>query len=321
MSDNDDSASNDTIPLMHISESDDSEPQSDSGWGDETWLPKVKIKPKDPREFYVSVVPYMKTTYDGHEEIHHTIAQAQQLETALKYFLHLRLHLRASTEILDRYTEAVFSQPMFESETPLEGDDARVKADQILFMHHHTAVSETLAEMFTHVLLYEKDFGVPCNSNFRHARNSFCHSMLTPGGREKWAGELEGLRKVHERLLRQVEGTIPLFEKQLADETVWEEPERSEEVVLLSWGDEGAPGSEDAANIDDEQGIEQEEEDYWEQEEAGSDDACLDYQYGFRETGHTRRWSYSHVESVEKGYIPRPYVDFLQSEEYDYLRR
>jgi hypothetical protein len=300
---------------MRISETDDSQPQSDSGWGDETWLPEIKIKPKDSRELYVSSVPYIKITYDGNEEIHHIIAQAHQVETALKYFRHLCLHLRASTEILNRYTEAVFSQPMFESETPLEGNDARLRVDQILFMHHHTAVSETLTEMFRYVLLYGGDFGLPCNSNFRHARNSFCHSMLTPGGWEKWAGELEGLRKVHERLLRQVEGSIPLFEKQLADETVWVEPKKLEKVEVVSWGDEGTPGSEDAEDVDDGGGIEQEEE------EVGPADAFQEYCYDFRETERTRRWSYSHVESVEKGYFARPYVDFLQSDEYDYLRR
>ncbi|KAF3006539.1 hypothetical protein E8E13_005752 [Curvularia kusanoi] len=123
------------------------------------------------------------TTYSelhGKEIIQRAHTTREEAESILPTFKHLQAHLRSSVNILKKYSAEEFAVPHL---VPPFTEGMAI--DQITFMHHHSAVSETLmADMFH---TEQSSFGLPSNYSWRTGRNAFCHSMLKPDGGILWA--------------------------------------------------------------------------------------------------------------------------------------
>ncbi|XPS69683.1 hypothetical protein M3J07_001932 [Ascochyta lentis] len=196
-------------------------------------------------EAQVSSIPYLTISPHDEEEAHNVTTTREQVRHSLRYFRHIQFHLRASTKILNTYSPKDFLEPHLvpDTTTPIPdeasepepaSETSRIAKDQVLFTYHHNAVSETLQQVERDLAC--ETFGLPSNYAFRGARNTFCHSVLVPGGGIWWAQAVEGAKEEHARLLRQVQGTVLLLEGRLADGEVWgerggEEEEEEDEVV------------------------------------------------------------------------------------------
>jgi hypothetical protein len=109
----------------------------------------------------VSSVPYISISPNGEEETHSVTATRRQVQSILPNFHHLRTHLRAIVNILDTHSPKTFSQLSLSS---LNSDDkiaAKLATDQILFIHHHNAMSETLESLQKQP--WRHSFGLPEN--------------------------------------------------------------------------------------------------------------------------------------------------------------
>ena len=182
----------------------------------------------------VSTVP-CTVFFQGEEIVVEVQTSRAEAEYMLPIFQHLQAHLRASVGILCKYSDEDFRTPYL---SPLFAADAvatpftmELATDQIVFTHRHSAVSETLrdlSERGAHLSL-ESRFGLPDNGEWRMDRNSFCHSLLMPRKPMWWMSNIEELRKLHKKLLTQVEKTLQAMEERLADKEAWSAPEEKAE--------------------------------------------------------------------------------------------
>lgn len=302
---------------------DEHPPLSPAGDDWSNHLATVEYEPEKALDTRVSTISYVTISYQGEEIIETQTAAHFKVQESLRYFHHLRAHLRASVNILHKHTPETFSQPALIPTSPdFSYDTDSLATDQILFAHHHAAVSETLAALDRS--LSEESFGLPDAAHFRHTRNEFCHSILTPGGEFFWTYAVNGVKKWHERLQRQVEVTTGFLEEALADETVWrvEEEEKEGDKKPMTWYE--LPGTGEVRDgvgavlgegRHDEQVQEEEDED---------EEVLLTEQQEFGNVGVRRRWSTSHVISMEQGWIEYPRITFPyedEDESGDYLGR
>lgn len=177
----------------------------------------------------------------GEEMIIQVHTRRARAEDARPLFQHLQAHLRASVEILGKYSDEEFEtpylHPLFAADTASSPRTKQIAADQILFCYHHNAVSETLRELSEGCL---PEFGLPCNSEWRTARNYFSHSVLMPHQPIWWASMIQQIKKLHPELLTQVEKTYRAIEERLSDDEAWSDPEEKVEAeqdadVELAW--------------------------------------------------------------------------------------
>ena len=258
------------------------------------------------RDSLVGSVPYITINREGEEEKHKVHTTRSQVRDNLRYFHHLRLHLRASTAILNRYSSSQFVQfagNAFDSRDPYI---AHLATSQILFTHHHCAVSETLKSLESNLAL--NSFGLPSNCyHVQNARNYFCHSLLTPGEAMWWESTVKKLPDIHAHLLKQVEATLPLLEGHLADESVWgrnlpwqEKEDCGANLEAMTPWEAAAASSEHSEPWT---GSEMEE----------------DYVSQYEKTDDVRRWSMSHVIDMEEGRVKERDIWFVYESEYEHL--
>ncbi|KAF3006538.1 hypothetical protein E8E13_005743 [Curvularia kusanoi] len=179
---------------------------------------------KEARGRLVGTVPCTTLqNYGGEEKVVDIHTSRSKVENMLPTFRHLQAHLRSSMNILTKYTMEEFAWC-----TTLPSFTDGVAVDRIIFMHNHSAVSETLAQLSD---TYGREpFGLPDNSDFRLGRNEFCHYMLKPG--KKYLS-VEELKK-----------TLQSMEKTLADEEAWSEKKEEDKEVSydLDWPTFETPG-------------------------------------------------------------------------------
>jgi hypothetical protein len=118
-------------------------------------------------------------SFTGEEETFEVRTSRSEVEYMLPNFRHLQAHLRASVGILSKYSDEKFGMlylsPMFAADTAAVPFTEQIANDQILFTHHHSAVSETLRTLSEGC---HTKFGLPDNCSWRSSRNSFCHGLL-----------------------------------------------------------------------------------------------------------------------------------------------
>ena len=177
----------------------------------------------------------------GEEMIIEVHTRRSGAEDARPIFQHLQAHLRASVEILGKYSDEEFETPylapLFAADTVATPRTKQIAADQILFCYHHNAVSETLRDLSEGCC---NQFGLPCNGNWRIARNYFSHGVLMPYQPIWWASTMQRIKKLHPELLTQVEKTYRAIEERLSDDEAWSDPEEKVEAekdadVELAW--------------------------------------------------------------------------------------
>lgn len=177
----------------------------------------------------------------GKEMIIEVHTRRSGAEDARPIFQHLQAHLRASVEILGKYSDEEFETPylapLFAADTAASPRTKHIAADQILFCYHHNAVSETLRDLSEGCC---NQFGLPCNGNWRIARNYFSHGVLMPYQPIWWASTMQRIKKLHPELLTQVEKTYRAIEERLSDDEAWSDPEEKVEAeqdvdVELAW--------------------------------------------------------------------------------------
>ena len=194
-----------------------------------------RMAQKAARGSKVSTVPCTVFSM-GKEMIIEVHTHRSGAEDARPTFQHLQAHLRASVEILGKYSDEEFAipylAPLSAADTAASPRTKQIAVDQILFCYHHNAVSETLRDLSESC---STQFGLPCNYEWRVARNYFSHSVLMPCKPFWWASHMKPMKKRHTELLTQVEKTYRAIEERLSDEEAWSVPEEKDVDFELSW--------------------------------------------------------------------------------------
>lgn len=198
-------------------------------WGEPSGSQLKRSPSPDPNSrLLLTSIPFMEVFHSGTQKIKHVTVTRRQVEQSLPWFQHLRAHLRASNNILNEYSETEFMQAKF---NPLPASyvasgiaatdyDTKLALNQILFMHHHCSMHETLQKYTDYP--HRCHFGLwYMQNNFRYERNCFSHSALTVPGGPAWISFYASLKDSHENLLQQVEYTTQVMEERLADEGAW----------------------------------------------------------------------------------------------------
>jgi hypothetical protein len=163
----------------------------------------------------VSTILCTTVSFTGEEKTFEVRASRSEVEYMLPTFRHLQAHLRASVGILAKYSDEEFGipylSPLFAADTAASPLTEQIGINQILFTHHHSAVSETLRESTER--FHHTDFGLPDNYDWHVDRNSFCHDLLMPHVPFRWAERMKPMKKLHTGLLTQVEKTLRAMEE------------------------------------------------------------------------------------------------------------
>lgn len=146
----------------------------------------------------------------------------------------MKKHLTTNLSLLQQYGE----EGLAAGEADYESDHlSPVEIAQSAFAVHHIGISETLLNASQ---MYHFDrLGLPTYCKYRHSINYFAHDFGTPketeDPRRNFETEVKGKTAQYEALLNLCKVNIPLLEEQMADVSMWSEPEPPKTPEPLAW--------------------------------------------------------------------------------------